>query len=260
MSHTNELLLFATVAVAGLLHGISGMGFAMITIAAISGTYSLSQAVVLVLLPTALLNLTAWLAGKEGGQGGVWQNFCHYLRHYWQLAALSLAGAMLGVYLLLWLNQAYLLLMLALVVLWYAASSLLGRPIVLANTRSNMIVMGFLGGVVGGATNAMAPVMMMYLLSISDDKHTVIRVGNLCFFVGKLAQFIVLFGAFRQLDLAGWGQIVTIAVVAFVFMRMGASLSRLLPVKLFRRMILWLLLVLGLRLAYFGWVGVMGMG
>ncbi|WP_112743558.1 sulfite exporter TauE/SafE family protein [Moraxella ovis] len=88
------------------------------------GTYSLSDAIILVLIPTAILNLSAWLIGGRG----IVHNFCHYLVNYWQLVVLSLAGGMAGAYLLLWLNQAYLMILLALVVLWYAVTSLGRSP------------------------------------------------------------------------------------------------------------------------------------
>lgn len=122
-----QWLLFGAAAFAGLLHGVSGMGFALIAIAAISGTYSLSDAIILVLIPTAILNLSAWLIGGRG----IIHNFCHYLVNYWRLVVLWLAGGIAGAYLLLWLNQAYLMILLALVVLWYAVTSLDGHPIVL---------------------------------------------------------------------------------------------------------------------------------
>lgn len=254
---TNEFLLFGAVAIAGLLHGISGMGFALVTIAMISGVYPLADAIILVLIPTAILNLSAWL-GKHGTNQNIAHNFRHYLINYWQLALLSLIGGMLGAYLLLWLNQAYLLIVLALVVLWYAGITLLGRPIVLKNTKANMVAVGLFGGIVGGATSAMAPVMMMYLLSISDDKQTIMRVSNLCFFVGKVAQFVVLFGSLMALDGKTWGQIGLITALAFGTMYIGGHINRFLPVQTFRLMILWILVLLGVRLGYFGVAGLMG--
>lgn len=253
----NELLLFGAVAIAGLMHGISGMGFALVTIAMISGTYPLTDAIILVLIPTAILNLTAWLGGHSTQQS-IGYNFRHYLINYWQLALLSLVGGLLGAYLLLWVNQAYLLILLALVVLWYAGTTLLGRPIVLKNTKANMIGVGLFGGLVGGATSAMAPVMMMYLLSISDDKQTIMRVSNLCFFIGKIAQFIVLFGALMALDARTWGQIWAITALAFGAMYVGGRINRFLPVKTFRLMILWILVILGVRLGYFGITRLLG--
>lgn len=251
-----EMLLFGAVAIAGLLHGISGMGFALVTIAMISGTYGLSEAILMLILPTALLNLSAWLS-PNGTVHGVGHYFKYYLKNYWQLVVLSLVGGLLGAWLLLWLNQAYLMILLAGVVLWYAVTALLGKPIILKNTKTNMVTMGLLGGIVGGATSAMAPVMMMYLLSISNDKETIMRVSNLCFFVGKIAQFIVLFGALVALDGTQWTQIAMITALAFVCMGIGSRINRFLPVRTFRMMILWILALLGIRLGYFGIMGLM---
>ncbi|ALT07503.1 hypothetical protein [Moraxella bovoculi] len=99
--------------------------------------------------------------------------------------------------------------------------------------------------------------MMMYLLSISDNKETIICVANLCFFMGKAAQFVVLFDALTALSTQVWTQIGIITALAFVFMALGARINRYLPVRVFRQIILWILVLLGLRLGYFGVMGVL---
>lgn len=246
--------LFSAVAAAGLLHGLSGMGFALIVIAALSGSVSLAQAIILVLMPTALLNLSAWLGGSRNPLFYAY----FYLKKYWLLALLSLVFGILGAKLLIWVDQAYLLLLLSLIILWYSTTSLLGRAFILQNTRRNEILMGILGGIVGGATNAMAPVMMMYLLSISDNKEVIVRVSNLCFFLGKISQLIVLFPAFLALSSQEWQNIGMICLVSFVFMALGGYAQRFLPAARFRKLILILLLLLGLRLFYFSLKALLG--
>lgn len=243
-----DIWLFGSIAVAALLHGISGMGFAMVTIAAMTGRYSLEFAITVLLLPTMAVNAGAWLLGGQG----ILHNFRYYLFHYWELALLSLIFATIGAGLLVWLPQAYLLLVLAVVVFFYAVTSLWGRPLVLSNTRKNMWLIGIAGGLIGGATNAMAPMMMMYLLSISTDKKTVIRVGNMCYFLGKLAQLVVLYGNFQRMDAAGWQAVAVTGILAMAGMSAGAWIGRWVSVQLFRKMILWILLFLGLRLGYYG--------
>lgn len=84
------------------------------------------------------------------------------------------------------------MLALGIVVLWRAITSLMDKKIVLPNTTTSLVVIGFIAGVVGGATNAMSSVLLMYLLSMTDDKDTIIKVGNLCYFVNKIVQAIVL--------------------------------------------------------------------
>ncbi len=75
-----EYWLIPLFVVASILHGIAGMGFPLITIGVLSGIYGLTNAIILVLVPTAVLNLIAWLGG---GTGGWWHNFSFYLKKYW---------------------------------------------------------------------------------------------------------------------------------------------------------------------------------
>ena len=163
---TQTLLLFAIFALASLLHGISGLGVTLVTTTALASIYPLPHAIILVIFPSLLLNAMTWLAG--GGRT-VWQNFIYYGRRYWLLALTSLLGSMLGAKLLLWIDSAYILLVLAAVIGFYVVSSLLGKQIRLPNTKPVLIIVGLSAGIIGGATNAMSTILMMYLLSASDD-------------------------------------------------------------------------------------------
>ncbi|STZ10013.1 Sulfite exporter TauE/SafE [Moraxella caviae] len=240
------VLLFA---VAAILHGVAGMGFPLITIGALSAPYGLTEAIIIVLVPTAMLNLIAWL----GGAGGMGYNFRHYLKKYWALVLVSIIGSALGAYLLLIVNTAYLLLALAVVVLWYAITSLLGKKIVLPDTVPSLIGIGFIAGVIGGATNAMSSVLLMYLLSLSDDKNVIIKVGNLCYFVNKLVQVIVLKDVIATVSATTWGVIGLLTVISVAGIMLGAKFSKRLPSDKFRLLILWVLIGLGLKV---GWQGV----
>lgn len=214
-----ELWLIPLFIIASLLHGIAGMGFPLITIGALSGVYGLTNAIILVLVPTATLNLIAWL----GGHGSVWYNFTHYLKKYWALIVVSVIGSALGAYLLLVMNSAYLMLALSVAVLWYAITSLMGKKVVLPDTLGSLIAIGFIAGVIGGATNAMSSVLLMYLLSISDDKHTIIKLGNLCYFVNKLVQVVVLKDIIVTVPVQTWGVIGVLTVLSVVGIIIGGT-------------------------------------
>lgn len=246
-----ELWLIPLFLIASLLHGIAGMGFPLITIGALSGVYGLTSAIVLVLVPTAVLNLIAWV----GGAGGVWHNATFYLKKYWSLVVVSILGSALGAYLLLVVNSAYLMLALAVVVLWYATTSLMGKKIVLPNTTTSLVVIGFVAGVVGGATNAMSSVLLMYLLSMTDDKDTIIKVGNLRYFVNKLVQAIVLKEVLLEVPAQTWTMIIGLTVLSVLGIVIGARLGKHLPSAKFRTLILWVLIGLGVKV---GWQGVQG--
>lgn len=247
---TQTLLLLAIFALASLLHGISGLGVTLVTTTALASIYPLPHAIVLVIFPSLLLNAMTWLAG--GGRS-IWQNFIYYGRRYWLLALTSLLGSMLGAKLLLWIDSAYILLVLAAVIGFYVSSSLLGKQIRLPNTKSVLIIVGFSAGIIGGATNAMSTILMMYLLSASDDKNTIAKVGNMCYFLGKLAQIIVLREPIMALSSGEWQLIAILCGLSITALLVGIRLRRYLPQARFRQLILFILTVLGIRV---GWQGI----
>ena len=220
------------------------------TTTALASIYPLPHAIVLVIFPSLLLNAMTWLAG--GGRT-IWQNFIYYGRRYWLLALTSLLGSMLGAKLLLWIDSAYILLMLAAVIGFFVISSVLGKQIRLPNTKPVLIMVGLSAGIIGGATNAMSTILMMYLLSASDDKNTIAKVGNMCYFLGKIAQIIVLREPIMALSRGEWQMISFLTVLSIVALLVGIRLRRYLPQARFRQLILLILTVLGVRV---GWQGI----
>lgn len=247
---TQTLLLIAIFAIASLLHGISGLGITLVTTTALASIYPLPHAIILVIFPSLLLNAMTWLSG--GGRS-IWQNFIYYGRRYWLLALTSLIGSILGAKLLLWVDSAYILVVLAAVIGFYVISSLLGKQIRLPDTKPVLIVVGLSAGVIGGATNAMSTILMMYLLSASDDKNTIAKVGNMCYLLGKIAQIIVLREPIMALSSREWQLIVLLSVLSIGVLLVGIRLRRYLPQARFRQLILLILTVLGLRV---GWQGI----
>ena len=247
---TQMLILTLIFAMASLLHGISGLGVTLVTTTALASIYPLPHAIVLVIFPSILLNAMTWLSG--GGRT-IWQNFTYYGRHYWLLALTSLLGSILGAKLLLWIDSAYILLTLAAVIAFYVISSLLGKQIRLPDTKPVLIMVGFSAGVIGGATNAMSTILMMYLLSASDDKNTIAKVGNMCYFLGKVAQIIVLREPIMALTSGEWQLITLLSVISIVTLLVGIRLRRYLPQARFRQLILLIVTVLGIRV---GWQGI----
>jgi uncharacterized membrane protein YfcA len=247
--HTQTLLL-AIFGFASLLHGISGLGVTLVTTTALASLYPLPHAIVLVIFPSLLLNAMTWLSG--GGRS-VWQNLTYYGKRYWLLALMSLLGSLLGAKLLLWVESAYILLLLAAVISFYVITALLGKQIRLPNTKAMLIIVGLSAGIIGGATNAMSTILMMYLLSASDDKDTIAKVGNMCYFLGKIAQIIVLREPIMALTGSEWQLIAILSAVSVVALLVGIRLRRYLPQARFRQLILLILTGLGLRV---GWQGI----
>ena len=167
---------------------------------------------------------------------------------------MSLIGSLVGAKLLIWVNSAYLLLLLAVAIAFYVLTSIRGTPIRLPNTQPVLIGVGLMAGTIGGATNAMSPILLMYLLSASDDKHTITKVGNMCYFLGKVAQIIVLREPIMALSHSEWQLIILLSVLSIAALLVGIRLRLYLPQARFRQLILLILTVLGIRV---GWQGIM---
>lgn len=106
---------------------------------------------------------------------------------------------------------------------------------------------GFLAGVVGGATNAMSSILMIYLLSASNDKNEIVKTSNFCFLLAKIVQIILLSNEFSQLEArALWAMgMVTLLSVSALFI--GIKIRDKLSIRLFKRVVLGMLFLLSLR-------------
>lgn len=255
MFNSENLLLTIIFTVASLLHGISGIGVTLVSTTALASMYSLQHAIILIIFPSLALNLMTWLIGGGRSMG---ENFRYYLKHYWLLALMSLLGSLLGVKLLLWVDSSYILVLLAAVIAFYVISNALGKRIILPATTPVLIVTGLIAGIIGGSTNAMSTILLMYLLGSSDDKNTIAKVGNMCYLLGKVAQIIVLRESLIALPKADWLLITLLTTVSLVSLLIGIRLRHYLSQDRFRQLVLIILTFLGLRVGWQGIVGLIG--
>ena len=71
----------------------------------------------------------------------------------------------------------------------------------------------------------------------SDDKHTIAKVGNMCYFLGKIAQIIVLREPIMALSSGEWQLIAVLSVLSVATLLVGIRLRRYLPQARFRQLI-----------------------
>ncbi|TQR61852.1 sulfite exporter TauE/SafE family protein [Acinetobacter sp. RF14B] len=239
-----EWIILCLCAFAALLHGLSGFGFPMMSTALLSAQYSLSLAIALVILPCLLLNL---ILLKADPSRGMLASITYHFKKYWPLILSSLLGSLLGVKLLLWLNEGYLKLLLGAVILFYVLDQLRHQPFQVSPTVWSMLGFGLLAGTIGGATNAMAPFLMMYLLSCKISTTEVVMVSNLNFIVSKLVQLCVLFPLLLQLNPQQQYILVWITAFALAGVWIGGKIRHRLSPQHFRSLVLGLLLIFGLH-------------
>ena len=230
------ILLFC--AIAAILHGMSGFGFPMLSTAAVAMLYPLSTAVALVLIPCLLLNI--YMLRGDATQS-IFSSLYGYCKKYWGLILSALIGSYLGVSLLLILNEGYLKLAMGVLILLYVADQFRQRPLQISASLKNMLIFGLLAGVIGGATNAMAPFLMMYLLSTQHSKTDIVVISNLNFIISKLIQLAVLFPVIQQFNHIQLQVLALICLISVAMVYVGSQIRKNISQAVFKQIVFTLL-------------------
>ncbi|MEB6479987.1 sulfite exporter TauE/SafE family protein [Acinetobacter vivianii] len=234
---------------AAVLHGLSGFGFPMISTAALSLVYPLSTAVAMVIIPCILMNLSML---KTAQQNSFIKTLKDYLTRYWLLIGASLIGSLIGVNLLIKVPEGYLKIMLGIVMLLYVIDQFRHKPLQISASLQNMLLFGLLAGIVGGATNAMAPFLMMYLLSTRHQKNEIVIISNLSFLASKLVQLLLLYPSLLNFNQAQIWLLVIVTIVSLIFVYLGAKIRNRLSQQKFKYIIFIILTVLGFNALWQG--------
>ncbi len=256
MNDVIQILIFA---IAGILHGMTGMGFPMIGTSALSFVVPLSQAVAMVAVPSLLMSLLVLCTNNTRG---IIAELGYYLDRYKLLAIASVIGGIIGVQLLLILPAAYLYLMMAAVTLYYAGHGLLtvmgkARPIAVPTGTVSMVIFGLIAGIVGGATNAMSPILLIYLFSHSDDKNTIAKASNLCYLLGKVVQIVMLKEQYLAFGKQELSLLAILTIVSMAALFIGTYFRQKISPSVFKLLIFGILLVLALKIGQTGIVKLM---
>lgn len=109
------------------------------------------------------------------------------------------------------------------------------------------IVFGLSAGILGGLTNVMAPVLIIYSLESKYSKSDIIQASNLCFLLGKIIQLLLFatHGRFRLKELS-----ISLVVLFFVLMALytGVRIKRKIKVDMYQRLLRGFLLILSVTL------------
>ena len=232
--------LLAIVAVAALLQGLSGFAFPMLMTMLLTLFMPFQTAVAWTILPSLLLNGVSLLQGVS---------LATLFKRYALFAALATLGSLLGVYVLLLVEALWLQLLLAVVMIWYVGRAWL-KPARL-NTPAmpawQFNSLGFLSGVVGSATNAMAPILMIALLAMKKDRRETIQVANLCFILSKLCQLAgLLVGGQWLFTWQDADMMLAVCVVALLLWFVGFKWQQRLSPLLFQKVVLIMLAAMAL--------------
>lgn len=198
MEFTLEFFVFASIIVflSALVQATIGFGFPMIATPLLAMMTDMKTAVIYVAIPTLLLNISALISEK---------NFFQTIKRFYLLAIMAMIGSAIGTQILLYSNSEIFKLLLALSILFYLFSQKFSfqMPWVREKPTLSALIFGLSAGIIGGLTNVMALVLIIYSLEAKHTKKEIIQSTNLCFMFGKIIQIVIfsLHGSFTEVIL-----------------------------------------------------------
>lgn len=195
MEFTVEFLFFASIIIffSALVQSTIGFGFPMIATPLLAMMTDMKTAIIYVAIPTLLLNLSALII--EG-------NFLKTIKRFYPLAIMAMIGSAIGTQILLYSNSEMFKLLLAISILFYLFSQKISFEMPWIRSKPNLatFIFGLSAGIIGGLTNVMALVLIIYSIEAKYDKKEIIQSTNLCFMFGKIIQIIIFIvhGSFTQ--------------------------------------------------------------
>lgn len=246
-----EIIIFS---VASWLHGLTGMGFPMIGTIALAIVFPLPKAIIITAFPSLIMSLIVLFTNNSRG---VLKELSYFFRKYWLLALMSLIGSILGVKLLLFVPAGAIYLVMTVVTLYYVINGYLSskniiKELVIPTGIFSLVFLGFLAGIVGGATNAMSPILMIYLFSRTKDKHEIVKASNICYLLGKLVQIFLLREEILAFTLPEIKMLITITLISIFFLYIGIRYRVKVSNAKFKNAIYLILLILSIKTGYSG--------
>jgi len=239
-----ELLIWCAFAlfVAGVVKGILGIGVPVVSVSLLSLVINVPTAVALLPIPILLSNL--WQSLSSG-------QVLRTLRRFAALIVALVVGTFVGARLLVEMDQRSLLGIVGAAVLVFAISAHFPRHLRVGPRTERWLGMpvGFIGGLLGGMTTFFGPPLIMFLFALNLEKDEFVGTIStiyLCAAIPLAAALGVV--GFMGPEEYAWST--AAAVPLFLGVLAGQWLRTRISQSAFRRGLLLMLLVVGVRLIY----------
>lgn len=237
------LLIFSLIVfLASLIHGSIGFGFPMIATPLLAIVTDMKTAILYIAIPTLFINLISIF--NEG-------DFLKALKRFYPLAVLAMIGSAIGTQILIYSNTEVFKLLLALSIFLYLFLQKFKIQLYWIEKRKklSMSIFGLLAGLIGGLTNVMASVLIIYSLESKHTKKEIIQSTNLCFLFGKIIQIILfaIHGSFNQeLLVLSFSSLIIVSIAMIIGLKIKDKISQ----EIYKKVIKVLLFVIASFLVY----------
>ena len=177
-SYEARIVLTFIFCLAAFIHGSIGFGFLMVATPLLAFFTNIQTAIVLTLIPTVLVNLISIVSEV---------NILLAARRHLSLALFAMPGCGVGTNIMLSVNSDIFKGLLGIVIIIYllVEKTKLKLSWIRLYPRLSKLTFGVSVGLVGGMTNVMGPVLIIYSLESKHSKSEIVQASNLCFFVWK---------------------------------------------------------------------------
>lgn len=232
---TTGIFLFAA-----FVHGSIGFGFPMVATPLLALVTDLQTSIILTLLPTTLINLVS--IASEG-------RILQAARKHLALALCAMFGSAIGTQILIVTNSELFKILLALAIIGYLLIDKFRVPLAWVETKPGLakLIFGISAGILGGLTNVMAPILIIYSLEAKLEKAEIVQSANFCFLLGKIIQ-LILFSLSGNLGLTELTLSSLMLLVVLLALYIGFKIKRRLHKELYRKALRAFLLLLALNL------------
>lgn len=235
------ILIAVTFLLAGLVKGVIGLGLPTVSLALLTATLGLPQAMALLLVPSFATNL--WQAASGG-------NGLAIIRRHWPFFAMATMTVWIGALALTRLEASLLSGLLGLLLILYSVVNLAGMRMTIPASQQVWLgsAFGAANGVLTGMTGSFVVPGVMYLQAIGLSRDVLVQAMGILFTLSTLALAVAL-GGNGLLD-AELGLLSAAALLpAIGGMVIGQAARGRLSETMFRRVLFLALLAMGLHLA-----------
>ena len=226
---------------AGIVKGVVGFAMPMILISGLSSFMAPELALAALILPTLATN--GFQALRQG-----WRAAWTSIQRYWLFLVVGGAALLVAAQFVRILPQTVFFLVIGVPIIIYALLQLSGRAITLASaSRRAEAVTAVIAGTMGGLSGVWGPPTVAYLTATNTPKADQMRVQGVIYGLGS----VMLLLAHLQSGVLRWETVPLSAfmiVPAGIGMAIGTAIQNRIDQDMFRKVTLFVLLVVGLNL------------
>lgn len=229
---------------AGVLKGTLGIGFPTAVIAMMAIFIDARTAILLAIVPMIATNL--WQVIRSG-------QIVETVKEVWLLLVIMVVFIIIFTRISADFPHERLSLFVGIAVAIFAITALWIDPPAMSPKYKlpAQISTGIVAGVMGGLTSIWAPAIIVYLTSTRADKEVFVATVGMLLLVGSLA----LFSSYWKIDLISLEQIrisALLVIPAILGFSIGEVLRKRVSNELFRKLMLWFFLLMGVNLLWRG--------